>query len=357
MNILANKTNFVQSFLPTMGTPQKTHFHHAASPLGNFTENNVLHGQNSCRSFKNPNFFNQNTHGQNVPSSYKKIDHVEVRHNDDVAKSPNLSEMVTEKLEKTDFGCGINVDSPKSTTQVSSRKRARKGKHKLKLPDKHNTEREILSEIMDLDVSNDSIDFCHSVDAEDLEMEESLSNPLKICDLIVLPNHSSPLKIPVIDIKMGTSKPIAQTACIALTISPPNTRQRQLSTTESEDSFIVFDSGTDEECDFSDDCGSESDDSSDEEESAESDTDSPESIVPTKKVRFADEKELCEIHPMVQWSFAYQAARKGPWEMYARDRERFKNRIRQVGEKISHCFEPEHRQKMYDQRFKEQMEE
>lgn len=54
---------------------------------------------------------------------------------------------------------------------------------------------------------------------------------------------------------------------------------------------------------------------------------------------------------MVQWSFAYQAARKGPWEEYARDRVRFKKRINNAEKTIGWIFDPQLRRKAYQQRF------
>lgn len=69
------------------------------------------------------------------------------------------------------------------------------------------------------------------------------------------------------------------------------------------------------------------------------------------QVRFAADKQLCEVHPMVQWSYAYQAARKGPWEEYARDRERFSKRIEQTEKKLISILNPRHREKIYQERF------
>lgn len=54
---------------------------------------------------------------------------------------------------------------------------------------------------------------------------------------------------------------------------------------------------------------------------------------------------------MHTWNYAYRAARKGNWEMYARDRERFKMRIDRTAHVLNRILEPEHRQKIYEQRF------
>ena len=47
------------------------------------------------------------------------------------------------------------------------------------------------------------------------------------------------------------------------------------------------------------------------------------------KVHFPT-KGLVKVHKLMHWTYAYKAARKGPWEQYARDRERFKKRIERV---------------------------
>ncbi|XP_075469829.1 protein phosphatase 1 regulatory subunit 15B [Ascaphus truei] len=40
--------------------------------------------------------------------------------------------------------------------------------------------------------------------------------------------------------------------------------------------------------------------------------------------------------------------RKGPWEQYARDRDRFQRRIQEMEVVIGYCFTPDHRQKIWD---------
>ncbi|XP_043535321.1 protein phosphatase 1 regulatory subunit 15B-like [Chiloscyllium plagiosum] len=59
-----------------------------------------------------------------------------------------------------------------------------------------------------------------------------------------------------------------------------------------------------------------------------------------KKVRFSP---VVTVHSMIAWDFAYRAARKGPWEQYARDRSRFQRRIAEAEAVISPCFNPDHR--------------
>ncbi|XP_049825214.1 uncharacterized protein LOC126266013 [Aethina tumida] len=132
-------------------------------------------------------------------------------------------------------------------------------------------------------------------------------------------------------------------------------RTRLPSACESEDSFIMFEPGSDAECDFDDSSSSTSGDESetDEESEVDSEWDSSESVVPKKKVRFADEESLCSVHPMVQWAYAYQKARKGPWEAYARDRERFKRRISDASRLLDPVLKPEHRRTVFTSRFQE----
>lgn len=116
-------------------------------------------------------------------------------------------------------------------------------------------------------------------------------------------------------------------------------RTRRPSYCDSEDSFIVFEGG----------------DESSYIEASDSEEDEDEvdfcHAKDQKKVTFASTDKLCQIHPMIKWSFAYKAARKGPWEMYAWDRARFKDRILRVEREIKHVFDPQHRDRVYRQRF------
>lgn len=113
----------------------------------------------------------------------------------------------------------------------------------------------------------------------------------------------------------------------------PECRPRFLSECISEDSFIVFDGQSE--------CG----------DSVVFDFSQDSDELPAKKVRFASEENLCEIHPMVQWSYAYQKARKGPWEQFALDRMRFRHRVANVQPILDRILEPSHRSKIYKERF------
>lgn len=54
---------------------------------------------------------------------------------------------------------------------------------------------------------------------------------------------------------------------------------------------------------------------------------------------------------MRTWDFAYRSARRGHWEQMGRDRGRFLNRIKRTEEILSPCLEREHRNKIYLNRF------
>lgn len=57
------------------------------------------------------------------------------------------------------------------------------------------------------------------------------------------------------------------------------------------------------------------------------------------------------IHLMCTWTFAYNQARKGGWEMIVRDRIRFQRRIKEVHVKLDHVLESNHRDIIYKLRF------
>ncbi|XP_028813753.1 uncharacterized protein LOC114766756 isoform X2 [Denticeps clupeoides] len=62
-----------------------------------------------------------------------------------------------------------------------------------------------------------------------------------------------------------------------------------------------------------------------------------------KQVRFSP---LVQVHKMQTWSFALQASRKGPWEEFARDRDRFQRRIKETEQAIGYCLSHSHRMKI-----------
>lgn len=57
------------------------------------------------------------------------------------------------------------------------------------------------------------------------------------------------------------------------------------------------------------------------------------------------------VHTMLHWDFAYRAARKGPWEEMARDRERFKGRIHSMSIVLNPILAPVHRSRIWQERF------
>lgn len=59
------------------------------------------------------------------------------------------------------------------------------------------------------------------------------------------------------------------------------------------------------------------------------------------------------IHLMCTWTFAYKQARKGGWETVARDRCRFRRRIEEICEMLTHILESNHRNNVFRLRFQE----
>ncbi|XP_050097023.1 armadillo-like helical domain-containing protein 4 [Anopheles aquasalis] len=67
-----------------------------------------------------------------------------------------------------------------------------------------------------------------------------------------------------------------------------------------------------------------------------------------RKVRF-NTKPV--VHVMRAWDFAYRQARKGEWEMAARDRERFRKHIADLEPVLGPALQPALRDRIYQQRF------
>ncbi|KAK0167525.1 hypothetical protein PV327_004912 [Microctonus hyperodae] len=148
-------------------------------------------------------------------------------------------------------------------------------------------------------------------------------NQSKSLKIIENKNLESPLQSPKHDISINFGSPHSSDSSF-----------------DSEDSFsIVFQDKSESECNT--DYDSES-------PCTESESDeSEESDDFNHKVRFTFKPT---IHKMIKWDFAYRAARKGPWEQAARDRERFNNRINFVGKILDPILLASHRQQIYKNR-------
>lgn len=54
---------------------------------------------------------------------------------------------------------------------------------------------------------------------------------------------------------------------------------------------------------------------------------------------------------MHAWNFAYRSARKGHWETFVRDRDRFNKKINCIGLTLQPILDPQHRKKVQQDRF------
>ncbi|XP_017045175.1 uncharacterized protein LOC108090826 [Drosophila ficusphila] len=138
--------------------------------------------------------------------------------------------------------------------------------------------------------------------------------------------------------------------------------QRQRSISEcSEDSFICFEDDTEgeNENDIEEDDNEDDDDDDDssvqfvcgEDEDYEEPKAyecSHDSTTTAKKVRFNMKPE---VHVMLAWDYAYRAARKSEWQVMARDRARFQQRIKRISPILNAVLTPIHRESVYHARF------
>jgi hypothetical protein len=70
-----------------------------------------------------------------------------------------------------------------------------------------------------------------------------------------------------------------------------------------------------------------------------------------KKVDFAEEKN--KTYYMVTWDFAYRNARKNNWQQQYLDNLRFKDRIGKCRDIIGKVLNINHRNQIYEKRFKD----
>lgn len=147
---------------------------------------------------------------------------------------------------------------------------------------------------------------------------------------------------------------VCSTSSVLPAVLANRARCRQIS--ECSDDSIVFcydenDTIGQPDFDYDDDDDSEeeeTDDNSCDEDSEDTLSHQPDSGFEERKVQFNLNPE---VHVMRTWDFAYRQARKGDWEMAARDRERFKKRILETENALSTVFDKNLRDKVYKERF------
>ncbi|XP_058834844.1 uncharacterized protein LOC131692031 isoform X2 [Topomyia yanbarensis] len=144
--------------------------------------------------------------------------------------------------------------------------------------------------------------------------------------------------------------------CMALNnfFAPVASLRRERNLSECSDDSIVFcyDSNHDDtDCQLEIDLDTDDDGSEDESYGEGTDkarTHQLDSGFEEKKVRFNLNPEVHEIRA---WEFAYRHARKGEWEMAARDRERFRKRIEETEHILKPVLECSLRDRVYHERF------
>ncbi|XP_058458886.1 uncharacterized protein LOC131435234 [Malaya genurostris] len=138
--------------------------------------------------------------------------------------------------------------------------------------------------------------------------------------------------------------------------STTSSRQREKHISECSDDSIVFcydNKHSNADCHLNNSADTDNENDSSDKESIDEESDGdlsqpPDSGFEEKKVRFNLNPEVHEIRA---WDFAYRHARKGEWEMAARDRERFKKRIEETEHILKHVFECTLRDRIYHERF------
>lgn len=67
---------------------------------------------------------------------------------------------------------------------------------------------------------------------------------------------------------------------------------------------------------------------------------------PLKKVHFPPDHQLIRVRPMLTWTHAHRAARRGDWERFARDADRFRERIDSTAAILTPILDPLHRDRI-----------
>lgn len=272
---------------------QKRHFGYDFPSVGN-----IVVG----KSFNNPNFVNKD---------HPKIHHYQTNHSvsqsgchidsDKAVKSfaidapfINSSQSITEAIREKHLDIFQPVDNTDHLLQTANepledkltmcKKRTRKSKTRsrkaklLKNPDKS-----LKNKIQDINVMME-IDFEPQEYSKISEMYMSTKdhNSLTLSDFLcnntsIETDESDNLEMDEEGVDINSFAFISNSPSMACRFK----RERTLSTAESEDSFIVFESGTDDELEFSDDT-QEEDESED--DTDEDDLDSSPTVVPRKKV-------------------------------------------------------------------------
>ncbi|XP_052860308.1 uncharacterized protein LOC128267503 [Anopheles cruzii] len=138
-------------------------------------------------------------------------------------------------------------------------------------------------------------------------------------------------------------------------LTPSHMRRRQSSdeTEDDEDDEVGWNS---EECSDDGNAPADYDDDDDDDDSVvfceeydDNDDTNSSSGFEERKVRFCINPV---VHVMRAWDFAYRQARKGEWEMAARDRERFRKHIADLEPVLGPALQPALRDRVYAARFK-----
>lgn len=59
---------------------------------------------------------------------------------------------------------------------------------------------------------------------------------------------------------------------------------------------------------------------------------------PRRRVHFPCDSNIAVVHLIVAWHFAYEEARRGPWEQYARDRAHFRRKVDNLAKILEPCL-------------------